>query len=304
MARHLPSLNALRAFEAAGRHGRMTAAADELNVTHSAVSRQVQHLEDVLGVALFEGPKNALRLTEAGSALLPGLTQAFDLLDSSVRRVADSDRGALDVSCTGTFTMRWLIPRLHRFQEAHPGIEVRLAASSRPVDFARDGFAVAIRVGAPPWPDFAKVTPLFAEQVGPVVAPALAASGPALADLPKLHAATRRNAWEAWSAIAGVPIDARDGTEYEHFYFMLEAVIAGLGAGIAPWPLVADDIRAGRLVAPCGFVASGLDYVALRRPRRDRKSEAFCAWLAAEGSRFAQETPPPAGRPEATNRAS
>ncbi len=298
MARRLPSLNALRAFEAAARLGGMTAAADELSVTPSAVSRQVQHLEDVLGVALFEGPKNALRLTETGSALLPGLTQAFDLIDASVLRVADSDQGALDVSCTGTFTMRWLIPRLHRFQHAHPGIEVRLAASSRPVDFARDGFAVAIRVGRPPWPDFATVTPLFAEQVGPVVAPA--ASGRSLDDLPILHARTRRNAWSSWSTLTGTPVEPGGGTEYEHFYFMLEAAIAGLGAGIAPWPLVADDIRAGRLVAPFGFVASGLDYVALRRPRRDRKSEAFCAWLADEGQRFAAAEPPPPGRQQAT----
>src|SRR6218665_819144 len=112
MARRIPSLNALKAFEAAGRHGRMTLAAEELNVTHSAVSRQIQHLEAMLGVPLFEGPKNRLRLTEAGTALLSGLGMAFDQIDASVRAVADTDEGPLDVSCPGTFTMRWLIPLL------------------------------------------------------------------------------------------------------------------------------------------------------------------------------------------------
>lgn len=121
MVRRLPSLNALRAFEAAGRHGRMSQAADELNVTHSAVSRQVQLLEEALGVSLFEGPRNALRLTEAGRTLVPGLTGAFDQIDTAVRLVADTEDGPLDVSCLGTFTMRWLIPRLHRFQVEYPG---------------------------------------------------------------------------------------------------------------------------------------------------------------------------------------
>src|SRR6478752_3022123 len=146
------SLNALRAFEAAGRHGRMTLAAQELNVTHSAVSRQVQHLENSLGVALFEGPKNALRLTEAGTRLLSGVGSAFDQIDMTVRLVADTEDGSLDVSCPGTFAIRWLIPRLHRFHAAHPGIEVRLTSSAKPVDFARDGVDVAIRAGIGPWP--------------------------------------------------------------------------------------------------------------------------------------------------------
>jgi LysR family glycine cleavage system transcriptional activator len=189
MARKLPSLNALRAFEAAGRHGRMTMAADELNVTHSAISRQVQLLEDGLGVPLFEGPKNRLRLTDAGKTLLAGLTSAFDQIDMSVRSVADAEDGALDVSCPGTFTMRWLIPRLYRFQADHPHIDVRLTASSRPVDFGRDGFDIAIRVGAAPWPEGADVIPLFPEQTGPVLSPRSPA--PQTEDLPEFQSFIR-----------------------------------------------------------------------------------------------------------------
>jgi DNA-binding transcriptional LysR family regulator len=294
MARRIPSLNALRAFEAAGRHGRMTLAAAELNVTHSAVSRQVQHLEEVLGVPLFEGPKNRLRLTEAGTTLLAGLSGAFDQIDMSVRAVADTGDGPLDVSCPGTFTMRWLIPRLYRFQADYPDIDVRLTASSRPVDFSRDGFDVAIRVGTAPWPAGADVIPLFPEQTGPVLSPALApAAGSVFAGMPQLHTRTRLRAWGDWLSRSGVVIGPGTRVEYEHFYFMLEAANAGLGVCVAPWPYVNDDIRFGRLTAPFGFLDSGHEYVALRRSRRNRKSALFCEWLQREASAFGQTSPSP-----------
>src|SRR5262249_32216180 len=155
---------------------------------HSAVSRQVGHLQQQLGVSLFEGPRNGLRLTEAGTKLLAGLSSALDQMDHAVRAVADIEDGPLDVSCPGTVTMRWLIPRLYRFQAAFPDIEVRLTASHRPVDFARDGFDVAIRAGGAPWPAGAEVVPLFPEQTGPVLAPVFAAStAEDLTGLPLLH---------------------------------------------------------------------------------------------------------------------
>jgi len=287
MARRLPSLNALRAFEAAGRHGRMTLAAAELNVSHSAVSRQVQHLEQLLGVALFEGPKNRLALTEAGARLLAGLTTAFDQLQVAVEAVADTAHGTLDVSCPGTFTMRWLIPRLYRFRDAYPEIEVRLSASSQPVDFQRDGFDVAIRAGKSPWPVGAEVIELFGERTGPVLAPAIARPGATdFTGLTLLHSRTRRHAWRAWAERAGAAIDDSGGIEYEHFYFMLEAASSGLGVCIAPWPLVAADVKAGRLAAPHGFLDSGQSYVALRRSRQHRKSKLFCDWLRVEAAAF------------------
>jgi LysR family glycine cleavage system transcriptional activator len=281
--RRLPSLNALRAFEAAGRLGRMTRAAEELAVTHGAVSRQVRDLEESLGVRLFAGPKNRLELTNEGRALLDGLTPAFDQIEAAVAAVRDESEGVLDVSCLGTFTMRWLIPRLFDFQERHPEIEVRLGAGDRPVDFGRERFEVAIRVTDHPLPDAAEVTPLFDEAVGPVLAPTLArrVRAPAdLADVPLLATRTRPGAWEDWRSRTGVDLPAATGRAFEHFYFMLEAATAGLGACVAPWPLVADDVAAGRLVAPFGFRPSGLAYVALRRRRRNRKAELFCAWLA------------------------
>jgi DNA-binding transcriptional LysR family regulator len=270
----------------------MTLAADELNVTHSAVSRQIQHLEDVLGVPLFEGPKNKLRLTEAGSTLLSGLVSAFDQIDMSVRSVADTEDGSLDVSCPGTFTMRWLIPRLYRFQAEYPNIEVRLTASSRPVDFTRDGFDVAIRVGAAPWPQGAEVIALFPEQTGPVLSPSLEKTvAENFAGVPQLHTRTRLRAWGDWLSRSGAAVETGARVEYEHFYFMLEAASAGLGVCVAPWPYVTDDIRFGRLTAPLGFIDSGHHYVALRRARRNRKSVLFCEWLQKEAQAFSISHP-------------
>ncbi|MBX6369899.1 MAG: LysR family transcriptional regulator [Rhodospirillales bacterium] len=295
--RRLPSLNGLRAFEAAGRHGRMTLAAAELGVTHGAVSRQVRQLEASLGVKLFEGPKNRLVLTEAGRALLPHLTAALDRIETAVRSVADLEAGPLDVSCLGTFMMRWLIPRLHRFRAAHPEIDVRLSASDAPVDFARLAYEVAIRVDDHAAPSGARVAVLFTEHCGPVLSPGLASAlglmrVEQLAAAPRLQTKTRATAWPAWAQRAG--LDARvlaGGAEYEHFYFMLEAATAGLGVAIAPWPLVIDDLEAGRLVAPFGFIASGLSYVVACRDRPSRKAARFVAWLEREAA--ATPRPPP-----------
>lgn len=280
-------LNALRAFEATARHGRMVTAAAELAVTHGAVSRQVRHLEQLLGVTLLEGPKNRLALTEAGRLLVESLTPAFAQIDAALRTVADPDEGRLDVSCLGTFTMRWLIPRLHRFTAVHPRIDLHLSASHAPVDFARESYDVAIRVGRPAETPEVVAVPLFDEWVGPVLAPRLADTlrldAPAdLLAAPLIHPKTRRTAWADWARTRGLAQAIPAGAEYEHFYVMLEAATAGLGVAVAPWPFVIDDIRAGRLVAPFGFTPSGQRYAALRRQRRNRKAEQFCTWLAAE----------------------
>jgi LysR family glycine cleavage system transcriptional activator len=286
--RQLPSLNALRAFEAAGRLGRMTLAAEELSVTHGAVSRQVGHLEELLGVKLFAGPKNNMQLTDAGHRLLASLTSGFDQLDWGVRAIADKSDGALDVSCLSTFTMRWLIPRLFRFKHRAPDIDPRLSASAAPVNFERESYEVAIRVDDHPIPSSAEITTLFPEYVGPVLSPGLAdrlrlGCPGDYAKAPLLHTKTRPHAWYSWVEAVGAPRRKLLGKEFEHFYFMLEAATAGLGVCIASWPLVIDDISAGRLVAPFGFSPSGQRYVAVRRKSRNQKAQNFCQWLEEEG---------------------
>ena len=292
MTRRLPPLNALKAFEALGRRGRMTLAAEELSITHGAVSRQVRHLEAVLGVSLFEGPKTRQRLTPAGRRLLSALTAGFDAIEQGVGQVTAKPRGELAVSCIGTFTMRWLIPRLFRFKRQAPELEVRLSAADGPPRLAAGGLDLAIRVGGPPWPAGLAVTPFLAEAVGPVLSPRLLdgrrleAPG-ALAAWPRLHSATRREAWPDWLAEVGAaPFEPAASQTFEHFYFLLEAATAGLGVAIGPWPLVADDITAGRLIAPFGFRPNGLSYAAFTTKRPDPACKAFVAWLAAEGAAF------------------
>jgi DNA-binding transcriptional LysR family regulator len=175
----------------------------------------------------------------------------------------------LVVSCLPTFMMRWLIPRLYDFKARHPAIDVRLSASSAPVDFAREGIDAAIRIGAGPWPDGIEAHAFMNEEIGPVCSPALTRRqklrGPAdLGQHTLLHTETRADAWSDWLARARTPnVDAAKGQRFEHFYFLLEAAVAGLCVAVAPKPLVMEDLKLGRLVAPFGFMKSGRQYCLL-----------------------------------------
>lgn len=201
MKRRLPPLNALRAFEAAARLGRMTAAAEEMSVSPGAISRQVQQLERSLGLPLFEGSKHRPRLTDAGSKLLPVLSSAFQHIEDTVREISDGDRGPLDVDCFSTFTVKWLIPRLFDFSEQHPDIEIRLRSTG--ASSGQTPCDLAITVDEADHGDDARLLPLFNEWLGPVLAPSLARQlalkHPAdLAGQVLLHTRTRRNAWDMW----------------------------------------------------------------------------------------------------------
>ena len=178
--------------------------------------------------------------------------------------------------------MRWLIPRLINIREVHPGIDVRMTADDAPVDFARDRFDVAVRVGPGPW-DGANVTESIAEDVGPALSPTLlepfgSVMWENLSTLPLLHTRTRPAAWAEWCNATENPIPS-GGQEFEHFYFMLEAATAGLGVAIAPEVLVRDDLAAGRLSAPFGFRPSGQQYVALTPDHPSAEAVAFICWL-------------------------
>ncbi|MGC0876443.1 LysR substrate-binding domain-containing protein [Pantoea agglomerans] len=287
MKRRLPSLNALRAFEAAGRLGRLNLAADELAVTHGAVSRQVKQLETWLGTRLFTGTRHAPQLSTAGARLLPELSTAFDRIEMAVCEIAKDREGPLDVSCPGTFTMKWLIPRLHHFNVQHPDIEVRLSSHAKSSDPLTESADVAIRITHGSWPDNMEVLPLFNERFGPVCTPSLAAGRRYPPSVPLLHTISRRTAWADWQKLSGESLAGTGESEYEHFYFMLEAAIAGLGMAIAPWPLVADDVMTGRLIAPYGFINSGLDYVVLRRKGQNHRADIFCSWLQCAAADYA-----------------
>ncbi|MBO9709099.1 MAG: LysR family transcriptional regulator [Caulobacter sp.] len=289
MARQLPPLNALRAFEAFGRRGRMTLAADELCVTHGAVSRQIRQLEEHLGVALTEGPRTRLTLTEAGLKLAQGLTGAFDQIDAVLPRAADG--GELVVSCLPTFAMKWLIPRLPGFVAAHPDIPVRIVESNGPFDFRADGVDLAVRMRLPEAPPSidAEVTPFLDHHVGPVLSPALARQAPdvpSLLALPRLHTRTFVESWDEWALAAGVELPpAAVNREFDHYFYMLEAAAAGLGVAVAPLTFVEGDLAAGRLVAPLGTVPGRAQVCALTpKAGAGRAARRFRDWLAAEGS--------------------
>ena len=273
MKRGMLPLTALRAFEATARLGTMGAAALELGVTHSAISRQVRGLEDRLGVRLIDGPRNAPGLTEAGQQLAASLRDGFDRIETGVSDLVRARRETLDVSCLGTLSMRWLIPRLHRFQLDHPETDIRLTADDRPVDFQRNRYDLAIRIGAR-FDGRARV--LFADRSGPVLK-----AGLSMADLPRMHTRTRPDAWTTWTH---VPTKGREAW-YDHFYFMLEAATAGLGVAIAPEVLVRDDLRAGRLTAPFGFRDTGMVYAVQMPARPVRNACAFADWLVQEAGK-------------------
>ena len=283
MKRGTLPLNALRAFEATVRQGQMKLAAGELGVTYGAISRQVRGLEDVLGVRLFDGPRNKLVPTRVALDLQPALQTAFDDIERALDQVVNPERRVLDLSCLSTFSMRWLIPRLFDFQERHPDIEVRLTADDGLVDFSRQRHDLAIRVGAGPWGN-AQAIILFEDCVGPVLSPELVTgddiqSWDDLKSLPLLHTKTRRSAWRDWCAAQGLTLPS-GGREFEHFYFLLEAATASLGMAIAPKALVNDDLKAGRLIAPFGFQPSGQTYVCLHPERPKEDAIVFSEWLS------------------------
>jgi LysR family transcriptional regulator, glycine cleavage system transcriptional activator len=289
MRRRLPPLKTLPAFEIAAERLSFTAAASELHLTHGAVSRQIQALESHLGVPLFRRRNRSIELTEAGVAFLPGVHQALHVLETSTAEIAASPReGAVVVSCVATFMMRWLIPRLYAFSALHPKIDIRLTASHAPVNFARDGVDVAIRVGRPPWPRTVVATPFLTDAIGPVCAPKLlgGCSTLRLSELRRhrlLHAETRAQSWSNWARAKSTSIDLGNSQSFEHHYFMLEAAASGLGIGIASHPLVEQDLKSGRLVAPFGFLPSGSSYCVLhaRQAAANAKIAAFRSWIVS-----------------------
>lgn len=296
MRRRLPPLNALRAFEAAARHVSLSAAADELLVTHGAVSRQVKALEADLGVPVFRRLHRRIELTPAGEALYARVRGAFDVLEMGANeaRVAATKR-PLVVSCIATFSMRWLMPRLHDFAARHPDIEVRLSAPDTPLPFQRTDVDLMIRADHDEAGRDIAAEPFMEELIGPVCAPALVADGgmtdPAkLAGQTWLHTESRPSAWADWFAAGGAPV-VRPAAEqrFETFYFLLQAAATGFGVAIGPHPLVADDLAAGRLAAPFGFVPGGRSIYLLYRTAAasDDRVTAFRDWLLAAGRAYA-----------------
>lgn len=260
---------ALRCFEVAGRLENFSRAAAELHLTHGAISRAVRLLEDDLGVALFERRSRRVFLTDEGRRLAQAVGSGLDLIRQAARELRASARQTRPwvVSCEPTLLMRWLIPRWPAFQALHPEVEVQLVAGGGPFSFG-SGIDLAIRRDDFPFPDDACAEPLFVEKVGPVCRPDKAAAWLSpdkglCPGAPRLHSRTRSRAWQEWAAAAGRSLPEAPEQTFEHFYFSLQAAVAGLGAAIGPWHLVRDDLESGLLVAPLGFVEDGSRYCLL-----------------------------------------
>jgi LysR family glycine cleavage system transcriptional activator len=254
----LPSLNALLAFEAAARHLSFTLAGRELHVTQSAVSHQVRALEEALGTPLFVRLPRALRLTPAGARAAAACGAAFDQLARGLSRLRGRVRRTLTVSVLPSFAAGWLLPRLPRFQAAHPGIDLRLHATEALADLQAGEADLAIRYGPGPYPGL-RAEPLLADEAFPVCAPALARrlrQPEALRGLPLLHDEVRgaHGGWAAWLAAAGVRgVDATRGARFSDARLLLQAAAQGQGVALARSVVAQGELAAGRLARPFGL---------------------------------------------------
>ncbi len=260
MARRVYPLNSLRAFEASARHLSFVKAAEELYVTPAAISHQVKRLEEYLGVQLFRRLPRGLLLAETGQVLLSELREVFLRLDKAMERVLQSDsRGALTISVAPMFAVKWLVPRLHRFDALHPDIDLRMSSSLGVIDLQRDAFDAAVRLGRGQYPGL-EVVKLFDESVTPMCSPRL------LEDRHTLHSPDdlRRQVllhddsmafdpaapnWNTWLEAAGARrVDASRGPHFSQPDHALQAAIDGAGVVLGWRYLAAEDIAAGRLV--------------------------------------------------------
>jgi LysR family transcriptional regulator, glycine cleavage system transcriptional activator len=288
----LPPLNAVRAFEAAARHGSFVRAAADLHVTHWAVGKQVRLLEDWLGVPLFERRSRGVVLTAEGTDFMRDVGRAFRELTAAstrLRRPGTARRvsGVVRVDVPASFALRWLMPRLARFQELYPDIEIRLSTTSRRLRLIGSAFDVAVRPGHERTRGFRTET-LMADLRLPACSPELLRKYPieTVQDLRRhtlLHSTTTPTSWSHWLSTTGAPdLTPLRHMQFEHVYLQLQAAVDGLGVALASMPLIEGDIAAGRLVCPIRtphWRAEGYELVISEDRWADPAARAFRNWI-------------------------
>jgi LysR family glycine cleavage system transcriptional activator len=292
MTARLPSLNGLRAFEAAARHLSFTQAAAELNVTQTAISHQIRRLEEELGIRLFFRKNRALALTPKARDYLPGVRAAFnDLRLATDQLLRKDDDHVLTVSTLASLAAKWLLPRLTAFQEAHPGIDVRITTSTALVDFRGGDVDAAIRYGRGNWQGL-RAEWLMADDFFPVCSPALL-NGKRPLKCPEdlrdhmlLHTSTNSDDWRQWLTAAGLPSDIskQPGITFDLILMTVQAAIDGIGVAMGRTSYVQDDIAKGRLVVPFKIalpVDAGFYLVSPEGVAEPPKLRAFRQWLIA-----------------------
>jgi LysR family glycine cleavage system transcriptional activator len=290
MPRRLPPLNALPSFEAAARHLSFSRAADELHVTHGAVSRAVRNLEDHLGVQLMIRVSRSVRLTPIGASFAAEIRDVLEHLAAATSAATGQFSGILNVSTIDSFAARWLMPRLSRFRQAHADIDVRVATSERLADFVSDGIDIAIRCGGGKYPRLSAEL-LMNEDHFPVCSPRLLKGRPALRtprDLSRhtlLHDVFTID-WAMWLRSAGLDhIDPHRGPTFLSSDHAIQAAIQGEGVALGRSALVADELAAGRLVRPFKLsLPAGFAYYVVCPPHALQRPniKAFRDWLLAE----------------------
>ena len=281
------SLNALRAFEATARLRSFSAAATELSVTHGAVSRHIRMLEDSLGLPLLKRSAHGTEPTAECQRMAEGLSTAFNLIQSSIEQVKP---GPLTLSCSESIMMYWLIPRLARFQEANPEVELRFNMSHGSVDFMRDNVGVAIRLSTIDPPEEAVRTDVVTEWIGPVCSVESLrnlrlTSASDLARARLMVSRTRPQAWVDWRRCCSQDLgDLHIDDAFDHFYLLIQAARCGLGLANVPRMLVRDDLSSGTLVAPLGFLAGPNKLVLWVAPHLSRRLDTvkLVDWLTDE----------------------
>lgn len=307
MARRLPQLNALKAFEAAARQESFTRAAVELCVTQGAVSHQVKALETELGLKLFNRERQRLIITSAGREYLAVVRDALDRIAMGTERLLGrQSSGVLTVSTSPDFAAKWLVHRLGRFAEAHPGIDLRVSATMHHVDFAREDIDIAVRHGDGHWPGL-HVARLCTENLFAVCSPEIASRLSRPADVlkfPLLHL-DDSEAWPAWFDAAGLSMaDAIQGPVMNRASMLIDAAVDGQGVALARTALAAWDLINRRLTRPFGLslpLSKSYWIVCPKATANLAKLVTFREWLVAEAREDARllETlsPPPVGAP-------
>lgn len=295
MAVRIPSLTTLRAFEAVARHLSFRNAAEELCVTHAAVSHQIKALEAEIGVELFIRTTRSVELTAAGRVYYPVVRDCLDGLAKGTAQVkSTAHEEVLLVQSYSSFTNTWLLPRLVGFQRDNPAVRVRVKTSFEDVDFAHQIFDIGI-FKAPPFDDRLEFERLFTAEIFPVCAPGLATADKPLnepADLVEHtllripSSAGEADDWHLWLSAAGVPVDSvHFGPVFDNYPLALEAVVNGHGLAIARGPFAARDITAGHLVRPFELSVRepGAWYVATKKAGSlDLNVKLFREWLVRE----------------------
>lgn len=288
----LPPLNGLQIFEVASRHMSFKHAAEELNVTPTAVSHQIRRLEKFLGKRLFLRQNRSLQLTREAQEYLPSVRFAFEELRSATERLRQrEDIEKLRVSTLTYVGARWIVQRLGRFQALHPKIEVSITTSSGPVEFGKGEVDVAIRRGDGRWPRL-RADWLMNQQLVPVLSPRLLETGPPVrtsVDLMRftlLHVTAEPTAWRRWLDFVGAPtVEVTPGITFDQSITAIQAAIDGLGVALGHTPFVHTELKAGVLVAPVPILLSeDADFyiVAPEETAEHAPIKAFREWMLSE----------------------